>query len=193
MLSVRTRQSYMKKLGFYKGKVDGVEGPLTKAGYRALQETYFVREKDKDGIYGHDTDILLVNAYRVHKNTKNFDLKSDQMIKCQCGGKYCTGYPQKLNTQLLKIMQDVRDKYGAMTITSGLRCKKYNQSLPGSAKNSKHMDGKAVDFFVAKCTTENGRKNVMNFIKKQEGHNYTYCNLGGSHPNMGNCIHMEVK
>ena len=48
MLRVKTRQKYMKELGFYKGDVDGKEGPLTKDGYLAMQKAYFKRKSDQD-------------------------------------------------------------------------------------------------------------------------------------------------
>lgn len=52
MLSIKERQTYLKKYGFYTGKIDGIEGPLTKKAYLALQKKYFVRKMDIDGIYG---------------------------------------------------------------------------------------------------------------------------------------------
>lgn len=190
MLTVKVRQTYLSKLGFYTGKIDGIEGKLTKAAYKALQKKYFQRDSDIDGVYGNDTEKLLVNAYRVKIYAKNFKLGE---FKCECGGRYCTGYPVKLNAQLLKNLQKVRNKYGATTITSGMRCKPYNNSLVGSSSTSRHMDGKALDIYNEKTRTEAGRKTVMKYVKKLKGHNYTYCNIGGSVPNMGNAVHFDVK
>lgn len=190
MLTVKVRQTYLKKLGFYTGKIDGIEGPLTKAAYKSLQKKFFTRKSDIDGKYGNDTEKLLVNAYRVAVYTKNFKLEE---FKCECGGRYCTGYPVKLNAQLLKNLQEVRTAYGATTITSGMRCRPYNNSLVGSSPTSRHMDGKALDIVNPKTQTEAGRKTVMKYVKKLKGHNYTYCNIGGNYPNMGNAVHFDVK
>lgn len=190
MLTVKTRQKYLKELGFYTGKIDGIEGRLTKAAYLALQKKYFSNSHEWDADYGKNTDILLVNAYRVKVYTKNFKLEE---FKCECGGRYCTGYPVKLNAQLLKNLQKVRTAYGATTITSGMRCKLYNNSLVGSSPTSRHMDGKALDIVNPKTQTEAGRKTVMKYVKKLKGHNYTYCNIGGNYPNMGNAVHFDVK
>lgn len=189
MLSVRTRQNYLKTLGFYTGKIDGAEGPLTKKAYKALQDKYFIRKKDLDGLYGKNTEKLLINAYYVKKYTKNFKVEE---FKCQCGGKHCTGYPVTLSAQLLKNMQSVRNKYGVTTITSGMRCIGHNNSTKGSSKTSRHLEGKALDFVNAKTKTEAGRKEIMAYIKKLKGHRYTYCNIGGNYPNMGNAIHFDV-
>lgn len=190
MLTVKVRQVYLKELGYYTGKIDGIEGKLTKAAYLKMQKEYFTRKADCDGVYGTDTERLLVNAYRVHTHTKNFKLEE---FKCECGGKYCTGYPVKLNAQLLKNLQKVRTKFGTTTITSGMRCKPYNNSLVGSSATSRHMDGKALDIYNETTRTEAGRKIVMQYVKKLTGHNYTYCNIGGSVPNMGNAVHFDVK
>ena len=190
LLTKKTRQKYLKELGFYTGKIDGKEGNLTRAAYAKLQNKYFVRTRDKDGIYGSNTDTLLRNAYKVHLYCKNFQLEE---FKCAWGGRYCTTYPKVLSTQLLKNLQAIRNTYGATTITSGMRCKPYNNSLVGSSSTSKHMSGKALDIVNAHTQTESNRRKVMTYIKKLKGHNYTYCNLDGSNPNMGNAVHFDVK
>lgn len=190
LLTVRNRQKYLKALGFYDGEIDGKAGPKTKAAYKALQEKYFTRKKDIDGIYGSNTDKLLRNAYNVMVHTKNFRLEE---FKCGCGGKYCTGYPQIINTQLLVNLQSLRDKFGAITISSGIRCSQYNARLVGSSSNSRHKQGKAADIKCAVCATESGRKGVMSFWKKLPKYRYTYCNIGGNYPNMGKAVHVDVK
>lgn len=81
ILSIRKRQQYLKNLGFYKGMVDGVEGVLTRKAYKSIQEKYFIRDSDIDGIYGKNTEILLRNAERVRLYTKNFSLNE---FKCEC-------------------------------------------------------------------------------------------------------------
>lgn len=190
LLTKRTRQKYLAALGLYTGAIDGIEGRLTKAAYLKLQQKYFIRKADIDGIYGKNTDLLLRNAYKVHCYCKNFKLEE---FKCECGGKYCTGYPAELSTQLLINVQAIRDKYGATTITSGMRCKPYNDSLVGSSKTSKHLKAKALDIVNDFTQTLSNRRKQMAFIKSLKGHNYTYCNENGSAPNMGNAIHFDVK
>lgn len=199
LLDIKTRQSYLKELGFYTGKVDGIVGPKTKDAYLKLQKKYFKRSKDKDGLYGPNTNTLLINAYLVKKYTKNFDLSE---FRCKCNG-LCTGYPVVLDKYLLTYVQELRNKYGAITITSGLRCKTFNNSLPGSSKTSKHMSGKAFDIKkTILFATLSKRKEVMNeFIKKPRA-SYTYCKgyymnktskgyTSGS--TMGVSIHIDTK
>lgn len=187
MLTVKRRQTYLKKLGFYTGKIDGVEGTLTKKAYLALQKEYFTRAVDKTGKYDVNTDILLYNAYRVYKYCKNFSLKE---FRCGCGGKHCTGYPVQLDADLLKNLQKMRDKYKApMTITSGLRCQKFNDSLRGSIKTSKHTKGKAVDFKGTMTNSKAKRTAVKTYFKTLPQASYTYSDTAS----MGQAVHVDVK
>lgn len=206
MLDVKTRQIYLKELGFYtkdsKGneyKIDGIEGPGTKKAYLDLQKTYFTRTKDIDGLYGPNTDILLNNAYNVKLYTQNFTLRE---FRCHCNAMYCTGYPAILDINLLTNIQIIRNTYGPCTITSPLRCKTYNDKQPGSSKTSKHISGKALDFYVSKNNTLDGRKEVINKWFTLHNPNYSYCNgyykstassgyVSASY--MGNAIHGDVK
>lgn len=187
MLSVKTRQDYLKKLGFYNGEVDGIEDKETKSAYKKLQTKYFTRKKDITGEYNENTDILLLNARRVQLRAKNFALTE---FRCGCGQKYCTGYPTYLDRQLLDNIQTLRDTYKKpMTITSGLRCQGYNDSLVGSIKTSKHTKGKAVDFAGEMTNTAAKRKTVKAKWYKLPKASYTYSDT----PNMGTSVHVDVK
>lgn len=80
------------------------------------------------------------------KNFKNFKMSE---LKCKCGGKYCNGYPTGFSYELLSQLQKIRNHFGKpVIITSAVRCQKYNDTLKGSIKNSKHIQGRAVDFYV---------------------------------------------
>ena len=187
MLSIKTRQSYLKKLGFYDGEIDGIEGKQTKDAYKLLQMTYFQNKRDITGEYNRYTDILLVNARRVQFRAKNFDLSE---FECNCKGKYCTGYPTYLNRQLLKNLQTLRDFYKEpIRITSGLRCKSYNNSIKGSIKKSKHTQGKASDIAGEMTSTAEKRKKVKKKWYTLPCANYTYSDT----PNMGTSVHVDVK
>ena len=199
LLTIRQRQSKLKDLGFYKLKVDGIEGAGTKKAYRDLQKKYFIRKTDIDGIYGNNTDILLRNAWNVKMNCKNFKLEE---FKCECGGRGCTGYPKVINTTLLKHLQTIRTRYGVpIIITSGLRCKWYNSRISGSIKNSEHCNGKAIDFYSNRTRTLANRKSMIDYIIKMSSMSYVYCNgywrtkwrkgtISASY--MGTSIHMNV-
>ena len=170
MLSVRTRQKYLANLGFYKGKVDGIEGKLTKESYLKLQKRYFPKS-EQDGRYGNNTEIILRNAERVRLYCKNFTLEE---LACECGGKYCTKFPSLISIRLLKNLQKTRNKLGVpMTITSGIRCQRWN-TICGGATFSRHMTGKAIDFVSEKTKTFTQRKKLIDWYIKLYGSNYAY-------------------
>lgn len=165
-------------------------------GIKALQKKY-MRKKDVDGQYGEDTDKVLRHVYNVKKYTKNF---SPEEFKCECGGKYCTGYPSYMKKVELENLQSIRVHFGKpMTVTCGLRCKPYNDSLRGSIQNSKHLSGYACDFYMPGVTdTLANRKKAIKWIKKLPNHNYTYGNGINSYGAslaagyMGNALHTDT-
>ena len=202
MISVRERQIKLTFLGYYNGEIDGVEGRKTKKAYLNLQKDYFVNNAyrhDIDGIYGKNTDKLLCNLYLVSSICTHFKLKE---FKCKCGNRYCSGYPAYLDEYLLTNLEKVRALTGkSVNISSGLRCKTQNKIVGGSA-NSRHLTGKASDFYSAPFKSFDYRKDLINkwVSYKRSRYAYTngYSNLNGEikHPkatNMGHYIHGDVK
>lgn len=113
----------------------------------------------------------IVNDENIN-DFKNFKLSE---IKCKCGGKYCSGYPTGFSYELLSQLQNIRNHFGKpVIITSALRCTQHNKNV-GGVKNSKHTQGKAVDFYV-KGVNYNTLKSYVN---KLPYNNYTY-NVSGS-------------
>lgn len=195
MLSVKQRQSYLKKAGYYTGEIDGTMSSIRQSILKMKKDySDVMSKKEVSTLYTQNFNKLLVNDNRVRRHTNNFSLRVDRKLLCQCGGKYCNGAPAFIDEQLLINLQRVRDEFGPVTITCGLRCHKYNKSLVGSVTNSGHTKGKAADIYIPNVTdTEAGRKKVMAFWKKLPKYKYTYCNIGGNHPNMGNAVHVEVR
>ena len=199
MLSIKQRQEELKYLGMYDGKIDGIEGKLTKEGYKKLQNTYFFRKKDKTGKYNKDTDILLQSAYNVKRYAHNFDILNDKLY-CHCRGKYCTGYPAIINKNMLINLQKERDFSGVTSVISMLRCPKHNELSKG-VRGSKHTKGKAVDFQNKNTKTFDLRKKTVDRWIKQKNSSYSYCNGYGRRklyktkpkvPSMGNSVHGDV-
>lgn len=186
LLTKATRKKWFKLLGY----------EYNKDGILKMQKKYFKREKDCDGIYGQNTDKLLRHLHHVNVYTENF---KPEEFRCTCG--HCTGYPTWMRVNELKNIQTIRTHYGKpMTITSGLRCSYENAKLAGSSRESKHMEGKAVDFYMPGVTdTLANRRAAVNYIKRLKNHNYTYGNgisskeANVSAPNMGNALHTEVR
>lgn len=193
LLSVEKRKEYFKYLGL---------GAYSKKNILKMQKKYMLRKSDWDGCYGPDTDALLRHLRNVKKHAPSF---RPEEFRCGCNGRYCSGYPTRMKVRELKHLQTIRDHYKRpMEITSGLRCKKYNDELRGSSTQSYHMHGFAADFYMEGVTdTLAHRKKAIRYIRKLKNHHYTYGdgvytwgNSGAiksiAAPNMGNALHTDV-
>lgn len=177
-------KTYLKKLGYFDGVINSKVTPEYTAAVKKVQNKYFKRSQDKDGVGGSDTLKLVKTLYNF-RGIKNF---TPDEFRCNCG--HCTGYPAVISRQLLLNLQSLREKYGSITITSGVRCKWKNSRLTGSSSTSYHMKGKAADMYNANLTATRAKRNA--FIKKwykMKGAHYAY----GNTPNMGNAVHVDVK
>ena len=66
----------------------------------------------------------------------------DKEVACPC----CHALPQQ---ELFDMLEEVRGFYTfPMRVNSGMRCAKYNESIPRSAKHSQHVQGKAADIHI---------------------------------------------
>lgn len=110
-------------------------------------------------------------------------------FKCPC----CNGYGVGIASSLVELLQKLRNKYGAIVITSGYRCPSWNKKVGGN-KNSAHMKGQASDFYFKSGILANQSKRiaVVNELKKMKNYHYAYCNVNGNHKNMGSAIHIDT-
>lgn len=187
-LITKNRKQIMYDNGFYKGPINTVQddaywNAVLKVNKQYLPKKYQVKN------YYEATDIVLRNLRALSRSgCTSFALSE---FRCGCGTRYCSGYPTVLKINLLSNLQTLRDYYNRpITVTCGLRCQKYNDSLPGSIKTSKHIDGKAADIYVSqKSDTENGRKQIINKWMTLPAASYAYQGT----TNMGNATHVDIK
>lgn len=178
MLTVKQRQKYYKKLGLYKGSIDGKEGAGTKAANKFFNITFLNLNNDK---YNAKTDTLLKKVYKSYCKSKYmkkddwalFPNFKEEEFKCTCNGKYCDGYngrKAKCYMRLIMVAQYLRNYYDKiLTISSGVRCKKRNQQV-GGVKNSKHLVFKALDGSIKGVAAID----VVKLLKKLPIVDYTY-------------------
>lgn len=149
--TIKEYQTMLKKIGLYTKSIDGIVGSGTK---KAIKQFNIIFLKENSEEYSEGTDRLLkiiYNAYCTSKymtddlwqHFKNFK-KSE--YKCHCNGKYCNSYPSEISIHIVMTDQYIRNKVeNSVTISSGLRCQKWNDLQSGSVKNSKHIIGRASD------------------------------------------------
>lgn len=194
-LKTTSRKEIMAEYGFYSGKINSSRGGAYRKAVREVNKT-FLRKKFHNDTYYKETDIVLRNLRRLSETGANqyFSLKE---FRCSCKGELCSGYPGVLNAGLLKRLLALREAMGLPVVImhdagGGMRCQEKNDATPGSVKNSAHTKWKAVDVQVPGVThTLAGRQRVMSIWKNISG-GHCYCNVNGSHPNMGDSVHLQV-
>lgn len=180
-ITVKTEQIYLQRLGLYCDLIDGKAGEKTKAARKAVQKKAGLKQTgSKTSAY----EKALKQQYaKRDKNLLSKHFKKSE-FKCGCRGRYCDGYPATVSPQLIGILEKIRADYGKpITITSGVRCKKYNNSLKGSIKTSKHLYGKAADIYIPGASLSGIRSKAYLY-----GAAYSYYGT----TNMGNAVHINV-
>ena len=176
-MTIKQKQCLLAYLGFYAGGLDGVWGTLSKAAEAAFRGAY--------GLSGEALEEALLGAVAGEispcdpwDGVKYF---RKEEVRCNCGGKYCGGFPARVDPLLLELADQVREHFGAPAIvSSGLRCPVHNKNVGGAAA-SRHMSGKAMDFRIQ----GKGSAQVLEFVKELPQVRYTYAIDG--------CfVHMDV-
>lgn len=154
-MTIQQRQHLLAFLGYYQGSVDGIWGPLSRNACAAFQRDFGI--PSVDGCGGKETDQTLreaVAADRFPEKTKvesfwrEIEFFSREEFRCQCGGRYCDGFPAEPEETLVRLVNDLRKQAGRPAHrSSGLRCPTWN-ALQKGTKNSKHQYGKALDFYI---------------------------------------------
>ena len=127
---------------YYDGEIDGKDGPGTRAGTERFLEDYGFSESgaDKDG--GEKT-----GSFWDH-----IRYWSREEFRCRCGEyhePYCDGFPVEPDQTLVELVDDLRHHFGRPGHrSSGIRCRQHNADQPDAAVNSRHLQGKALDFFI---------------------------------------------
>jgi hypothetical protein len=188
-MTIEQRQCLLKYLGYYVGEVDGKWGTLSKTATE-----YFKRDfgLPANGTCDEDTEKALKHTvcYGISKKQESVEsgdfwdgIKywTREEFRCQCGGRYCKGYPAEPSETLVRLADKVRGHFGKPGHrSSGLRCSQWN-ALQGGVSTSRHMSGKALDFRIEGKTA----KQVLEYVQKQPECRYAY-DIDGTY------VHMDV-
>lgn len=189
-MTVKQKQCLLEYLGYYSpensGKVnniDGEPGPKTRAATEKFQTDYCL---EADGIFGPDTEKRILEVIATGEkpgvNWKSVKFFRKEEFMCNCGGKYCSGFPNEPVRMLVETADKVRLHFGeAALVSSGVRCKQHNKNVGGVA-NSKHLTGRAMDFRIARKSA----KEVLAYVQSLPEVRYAYAIDS-------NYVHMDVK
>ena len=126
-----------------------VTGELDEATEKAMRHAvaYGMPERDEPAPDRVATDN------NVGSKTGTFwdDIKffTREEFRCQCGGKYCNGFPVEPEEKMVRTVDEIRRRLGVpVSIVdaggSGVRCPVHNANVGGMA-NSEHLYGRAAD------------------------------------------------
>ena len=158
MMTIEQKQCLLAYLGTLSpDDIDGLWGPQSTNATAAAQLKLGIPD---DGVWGPQMDAATREYIYSGEDLLQDDLAptgafwdhirywTREEFRCQCGGKYCNGFPAEPDQTLVELVDDLRDRAGAPGHrSSGLRCVQHNANEKG-AKNSKHTKGKALDFFI---------------------------------------------
>ena len=178
-MTVYKQQLLLEYLGFSPGKLDGLDGPKTRAAAKKFQTAYGLEVTEKSL-----TDAVAGLIGPVAVDTENWweEIKyfKRSEFACKCGR--CGGFPAEPKEALVRIADQIRAHFGAPArVISGLRCPANNKAVGGVA-NSQHMYGEAVDLRVDGV----GWEKLLAYTKTLPGVRYAY-HIEGS-----NNIHLDI-
>ena len=150
-MTVKQKQCLLYYLGYYVGNIDGKWGTLSETATKAFQADYGLTV---DGICGAETEKAMKHTVTYGMPVKETKEPSWDDIKyferrefaCKCGK--CGGFPVEPNWDLLRVLEKIREHFGApVRVNSGVRCATHNKNV-GGASRSQHVYGTAADIKV---------------------------------------------
>lgn len=188
-MTTEQKQNLLAFLGYYRAKVDGLWGEQSQRALEAFQADHGLAV----GNFTEATAAALLEAVAAWEpeepeaeSTGTFWDECPNFtraeFKCTCGGRGCNGFPAEPRERLVRNAQAARSHFGrAARVSSGVRCKLRNSELPGSAANSLHMSGRAMDF----CVEGVGANTLLAYVK-------TLPDVVEAYAIDGNYVHMGI-
>ena len=176
-MTIKQRQHLLAYLGYYVGVVDNDWGSLSKTACTAFQQDrgitaygYGGPETDKELKYAvandlfkrevviSETEATTEESSAVDGFWDDSEFFDREEFRCQCGGKYCNGFPVEPEAELVRVCNEIRRRLSVpVTIVdsggSGVRCSQHNAAV-GGVGNSNHLYGKAADLHSSKSPQE---------------------------------------
>ena len=161
-MTTKQKQALLAYLGYYDGPLDGIWGEKSQKATEAFQRDYSITV---DGIFGAATENRILEVVASGERPQaapetgeaadwwkdiRYFTPDEPNICCPCPR--CAGKREYPTEALMKMADSIREELGPMVPSSVRRCQAHNDELSGSAKNSRHIIGKAMDFNCPKST-----------------------------------------
>ena len=161
-MTAKDAQHLLAFLKLYKGNCDGIWGPMSQAAMAAFQTKYggmeatgtITRESAQAlryaVVYWYDEVDAITEFSSVPASWwADIPYFVREEFRCQCGGKYCNGFPVEPDEKMVRTVNEIRRRLGVpVSIVdaggSGVRCSQHNAAVGGVA-NSEHLYGRAAD------------------------------------------------
>ena len=155
-MTTEQKQNLLAFLGYYKSRVDDIWGDQSQKALEAFQAerglpvgkfTEATAKALLESVAAWEPEIPETgNTGTFWDEIEYFDRNEDG-VACPCGR--CGGFPVEPVERLMRNADAARKHFGKPMIPSStVRCAAHNASLKGSAANSLHMRGKAMDFAI---------------------------------------------
>lgn len=157
-MTTKQVQCLLAYLGYPVGTPDGIAGSQTRQAVKLFQAAEGLTA---DGDPGQETQTAIlaaVAAGRMYTPAKTENAKTGTFwddiryfsraeFRCQCGGKYCNGFPAEPVEETVRLADEIRRRAGVpLKVNSGVRCKQHNADPNvGGVWNSLHLTGQAID------------------------------------------------
>lgn len=163
-MTIQQKQCLLCYLGHYDGAIDGIWGPKSEMAEAQFRQAH--------GLSGDASleEALLEAIQREPENWWNGIVHfRREEFACKCG-QFCDGWPAEMDRRVVEAADAVRTHFGAAAIvSSGLRCPRHNANV-GGVSNSRHMQGKAMDFRISGKTA----REVLSFVQQLPQIRYAY-------------------
>ena len=155
-MNVLQVQCLLTYLGYPVGAPDGITGSQTRQAVKLFQAAEGLKA---DGDPGQETQTALLAAVAAGRmytpakveNAETWTFWGDiqyfrrEEFRCQCGGKYCNGFPAEPVEETVRLADEIRRRAGVpLNVNSGVRCTRHNADV-GGVWNSLHLTGQAID------------------------------------------------
>ena len=183
-MTARQKQHLLGYLGLYTADVDGIWGELSRRAAETFQKEQGLAADEGFGAESQKR-ILEVIANMDQDESEDFWQEITwfrrEEFRCTCGGRGCDGFPAEPAERLVRNAQAAREHFGrAALVSSGVRCVLRNGELSGSAANSLHLKGKAMDF----CVRGVSAQKLLEYVRTLPCVDEAYA-IDGSYVHMG--------